>query len=392
MRLAFAAEPGNKKLIFAAIGLAVAGFGLFYFFLRKQENSNHNSSSSTKPVAIAAAAVAATAAVATAIASTATDAVTTTFKKGAVSDFIKFQLVERIRETHNTFIFRFALPSADHQALGVPALKHVAVRMMLPAPPAAEGSGSGDEGKLVAVQRTYTPLTSDFEMIQAAAASNSNDANKPRTFDLLIKVYEKGAMSTALAALPIGATVDMRGATGLHEYLGNGVFAKLSKRKRASVISMATAGTGLTPMIQLLKAVLIKNPERETYVKQVYGMYANSTLDDVLEQAWLERIAAAHADKFRLQFNVSRKTSTVLATAADNTARESSWKYNVGRIDEKSMREFLPAPAKVAAAPGADGVLDVGTIVILCGPPGMVTATQENLRKLGYVDDQIFVM
>ncbi len=106
--------------------------------------------------------------------------------------FISLVLSERIKLTHDTFIFRFALPSVNHK-FGLPIGQNIQVKANI----------DGED-----VIRAYTPVSSDDDVGH---------------MDLLIKVYFKnvhpkfpngGLMSQYIHGLEVGQTLDMRGPTG----------------------------------------------------------------------------------------------------------------------------------------------------------------------------------
>jgi hypothetical protein len=106
---------------------------------------------------------------------------------------LKVPLVEKESISHDVRRFRFALPTPQH-TLGLPLGKHVHV--------SAEINGEIEV-------RAYTPVT---------------NTSVQGYFDLVVKVYFKdvhpkfpggGKMSQYLDALPLGATIDIRGPSGL---------------------------------------------------------------------------------------------------------------------------------------------------------------------------------
>jgi NAD(P)H-flavin reductase len=125
---------------------------------------------------------------------------------------------------------------------------------------------------------------------------------------------------------------------------------------------MIAGGTGITPILQVINAVL-KDPEDTT---QISLLYANQTPDDILLRAQLDALAAKH-DNFRVWHTVSRP-------------REGEeWPYSTGYISEDMIREHL-FPAGPAVMCG------------LCGPPAMINvACLPNLKKLGYTDEQCVI-
>ena len=71
-------------------------------------------------------------------------------------------------------------------------------------------------------------------------------------FELLFKVYEMGKMTRHLANLSVGDAVEMRGPTGRFN------FRKLLPP--LDNLALVCGGTGLTPMLQLLRCVARFSP------------------------------------------------------------------------------------------------------------------------------------
>lgn len=105
------------------------------------------------------------------------------------------------------------------------------------------------------VVRPYTPTSSDEDLGH---------------MDLVVKIYpanvhpkfpDGGKMTQYLESLNIGDSIDVRGPSGHLVYRGRGAFdikedkkgpVKETKVKR---VSMIAGGTGITPMLQLVRAV-----------------------------------------------------------------------------------------------------------------------------------------
>ncbi|KAK3159223.1 hypothetical protein QOZ80_2AG0147400 [Eleusine coracana subsp. coracana] len=248
---------------------------------------------------------------------------------------VKCRLVDKKSLSYNVRLFRFALPSPD-QKLGLPVGKHVYVCATI-------------GGKLC--MRAYTP-TSSVDAVGHV--------------ELLIKVYYKdedpkfpagGLMSQYLDSLPLGATIDIKGPIGHIEYAGRGAFSVNGERRKARRLAMVAGGTGITPVYQVIQAVLRDDDDTEMHL-----VYANRTEDDMLLREEIDRWAAAHPARLKVWY------------VASKVARpEDGWAYGVGRVDERVLREHLP--------PGDDG----DTIALVCGPPGMVEGTvRPGLQKMGY--------
>ncbi|XP_078608149.1 NADH-cytochrome b5 reductase 3-like [Branchiostoma floridae x Branchiostoma japonicum] len=255
-----------------------------------------------------------------------------------------FKLVDKEIVSHDTRRFRFALPSPEH-VLGLPIGQHIYLSARV-------------NGELVI--RPYTPVSSDDDK---------------GYFDLVIKVYFKnvhpkfpdgGKMSQYLENMQLGDFIDVRGPSGLLVYDGNGQFSiKPDKKspaaqKTAKNVGMIAGGTGITPMLQLVREVL-KNPDDDT---NLYLLFANQTEKDILLRPELEELAGQYKDRFKLWYTLDRP--------------EDGWKYSAGFVDDTMLAEHMPPP-------GDD------TLVLMCGPPPMVKfACLPNLDKLGYTSDRRF--
>ncbi|CAB3396992.1 unnamed protein product [Caenorhabditis bovis] len=261
-------------------------------------------------------------------------------KKTLLDDTVKYplKLSKKIIVSRDTRKFRFSLPSEDH-VLGLPTGQHVYLSAKI-------------DGKLVV--RPYTPVSSDEDKGYV---------------ELMIKVYFKntnpkfpdgGKMSQYLEQMQIGETIDFRGPSGLIVYKGHGVFAVRPDKKSEPVekvyskISMIAGGTGITPMLQIIEAVL-RDPTDQTKLKL---LFANQSEEDILCREDLDLLAQKHAARFEVWYTIDRPS--------DN------WKFSSGFINDAMIKERLFAPS-------SDGV------VLMCGPPPMINfACVPNLEKLAY--------
>ncbi|CAG0919558.1 unnamed protein product [Notodromas monacha] len=187
--------------------------------------------------------------------------------------------------------------------------------------------------------------------------------------DLVVKIYLKnvhpkfpdgGKMSQFLDNLRMGETIDVRGPSGLLEYNGSGEFAIRPDKKSASSVvkvkkvSMIAGGTGITPMLQLIRAVSRDLNDRT----QVALLFANQTEDDILLRPELEQLQSEHPDRFKLWYTVDRPVE--------------GWKYGSGFVSADMIRDHLYPPSE-------------DNLVLMCGPPPMINfACTPTLDKLGY--------
>ncbi|XP_066322729.1 nitrate reductase [NAD(P)H]-like [Miscanthus floridulus] len=249
---------------------------------------------------------------------------------------VRCRLVDKKSLSYNVRLFRFALPSPD-QKLGLPVGRHVYVCASI-------------DGKLC--MRAYTPTSPVDEVGHV---------------ELLIKIYFKdedpkypngGLMSQYLDSLPLGATIDIKGPIGHIEYAGRGGFVVNGARRFARRLAMVSGGTGITPVYQVIQAVLRDHPDDDT---EMHLVYANRTEDDMLLREEIGRWAAAHPARLKVWYVVSKVARP-----------EDGWAYGVGRVDEQVMREHLPLG-------------DSETLALVCGPPAMIERTvRPGLEKMGY--------
>ncbi|CAL1595189.1 unnamed protein product [Knipowitschia caucasica] len=253
-------------------------------------------------------------------------------------------LIDKQEISHDTKKFRFGLPSESY-ILGLPVGQHVYL--------SAKVNGS-------LVVRAYTPVSSDEDRGYV---------------DLVVKVYYKnvhpsypegGKMSQYLDNMAIGDSIDFRGPSGLLIYKDNGKFSirpdkkAEPKMKRFKHVAMIAGGTGITPMLQLVRRITT-DPSDPTKCSLIF---ANQTEKDILLREELEAVKKNHPDQFSLWYTLDKPPQ--------------DWSYSSGFVSADMIRDHLPAPSP-----------DV--LVVLCGPPPMIQyACLPNLDKLGHNADNIF--
>lgn len=256
-------------------------------------------------------------------------------------DWIPFTLIEKEIISHDVRRFRFALQSKTH-VLGLPIGQHISLKFR------------NKEGKDVI--RSYTPVSSDDDIGYV---------------DFVIKVYfpqepkfpTGGQMSQHLESLRIGDTMEMKGPKGHLDYKGQGNFTitkgnKGIKEYSMKNIGMIAGGTGITPMLQVIRAIL-KDPKDTT---EVWLIFANQTEEDILLRQELESISSK---RFHLHYTLDRPPKC-------------GWNYSTGFINTEMCRNHLP-PA------GTD------SMIFCCGPPPMIKyACEPSFKELGFTEDQWF--
>lgn len=271
-------------------------------------------------------------------------------KKTLLDATVKYQLplIEKVELSHDTRRFRFALPSNEH-VLGLPIGQHVNLTFQLNGEP---------------VVRAYTPVSSD-------------ETDRGHV-DLVVKVYKRnvhpkfpegGKMSQFLDEMKIGDTIAFRGPTGRIQYKGTGQFSiRATKPKdpptlvKAKAVNMIAGGTGITPMLQLIRNVLVTNVGQDQ--TKLSLLYANQTENDILLREELDQLAARHPEQFQVWYTVD--TAPAL------------WKFSQGFINADMVREHLLPPSP-------------DTIVLMCGPPPMIKfACQPSLDSVGHAAELRF--
>ncbi|PNJ00639.1 CYB5R1 isoform 5, partial [Pan troglodytes] len=192
-----------------------------------------------------------------------------------------------------------------HHTLGLPVGKHIYLSTRI-------------DGSLVI--RPYTPVTSDEDQGYV---------------DLVIKVYLKGVhpkfpeggkMSQYLDSLKVGDVVEFRGPSGLLTYTGKGHFNIQPNKKSppeprvAKKLGMIAGGTGITPMLQLIRAIL-KVPEDPT---QCFLLFANQTEKDIILREDLEELQARYPNRFKLWFTLDHPPKGILPISGHPTIPSSS--------------------------------------------------------------------
>lgn len=259
------------------------------------------------------------------------------------------KLVSISKVNHDSRVFTFQLDRPD-QPLGLPTGQHVYARLRRKVSPAdAENVADGQQVEGDLVQRAYTPISDD---------------NQTGTLELLIKVYHRttdfpngGRMTLGFEELEIGDTVEFKGPLGSFEWLGQSTASYRGKVRRAANIGMICGGSGITPIFQVLRAVILDKSDTET---KLWLINANKTEADILLRAEIERLCSmVGAARVRQHLVLSKATE--------------GWPHGKGRITVDTLKQHLP-PANTD-----------DTIVLVCGPDPMIkNIVEPGLEQLGF--------
>ncbi|KAF9178258.1 NADH-cytochrome b5 reductase [Haplosporangium sp. Z 767] len=240
-------------------------------------------------------------------------------------EYRKFMLEDKVVCNANTAMYKFALPN-KRDMLNLPIGQHISIMANI----------NGKD-----ISRSYTPT------------SSSDDIGH---FVLCVKSYPQGNISKMFSELKIGDTINARGPKGQFTYTPN----------MCRAIGMIAGGTGLTPMLQIIRAI-VKNPNDKTLVNFIF---ANVTEEDIILKAELDRLSQKHP-QFKVYY--------VLNSPPED------WTGGVGFVNADMIKEHMPAPAN-----------DIK--ILLCGPPPMIAAMSKITQELGYdktnavskLPDQVF--
>ncbi|RLN06670.1 hypothetical protein BBJ28_00018872 [Nothophytophthora sp. Chile5] len=254
-----------------------------------------------------------------------------------VSQWREFPLVFKQTVSEQTVKFTFELPGKKLLGLEVPG-QHLKVRAKI-------------NGQMI--ERAFTP-TSKF--------------SQPATFDLLVKVYPDGLMSSYLDALPIGASVEMLGPQGVLGYPEAGVVSVGGQSKQTNVrhLVLIAAGSGIAPMLQLLRAAV----ENRLDTTKITLVDCNHSLAHISALNQLEPLVNMFPGRIKVHH--------VLSEASDADARELGSFRTGKRLDKTLLAEWLPAVAPDVA-------------VFHCGPPSFDEALAGMLQQLGYKERQVYL-
>ncbi|GMH58931.1 hypothetical protein TL16_g02720, partial [Triparma laevis f. inornata] len=272
-----------------------------------------------------------------------------TIKTLIADKWISFKLIKKIAVSHDTIKVTFENPLGPKALLGLPIGQHISFKF------------KDDEGKDVI--RSYTPITGD---------------ELPGSVTFVIKVYKAGVhpkfpdggkMSQYVDSVKIGESILFRGPKGSLDYKSCGKFSIVKPRKPidkrvAKRIGMIAGGTGLTPMLQVILAVLRDEKDHGT---TMHLLLANQSVEDILLKDTLDSLAKNYPTRFFVSYTLDRPPK--------------NWKGYEGFINKEMIEECLPTAAE-----------DVQLQVFMCGPPPMIKfACEPNLEKCGFKSNQLYV-
>lgn len=261
-------------------------------------------------------------------------------------EFASVPLLERFPVSATSSVLRFGLPE-DSKPLNLSTCACILAKADLPSKPTEEDKEEKSESTEVVV-RPYTPISTNEQV---------------GSFDLLVKHYEHGMMSQHMLKMPVGSMLEFK-------HIDFNV--KLQAPFKQNHIGMIVGGTGVTPMVQALHAIL-GDPESEAKVSMLYGSKVSS---DILGNEMLSNWAADYSDRLAVTHILS------------DEPEDSDWNGPRGFIGKDLIQKHLPAPS-----------LGDDAIIFVCGPPPMYDVLsgprgEDELKgvlaEVGYTKEQVY--
>jgi nitrate reductase (NAD(P)H) len=233
--------------------------------------------------------------------------------------------------SHDTRIFTFQLDH-DSQLLGLPVGQHVMLKIK------DSSSATGES-----IIRPYTPIS---------------EKSARGTVDLLIKVYYPipprpgGKLTVALDRFSVGTEVEFKGPFGGFEYLGKGRVTVGNKERQVQSFYMICGGSGMTPIFQILRAVMTDEGDNTSCVV----LDGNRSEEDILCRSELDIFAAQNTHKCKITYILEKPPE--------------AWAGPIGFITKDMLKEHV--------------VSGDGSMVLICGPGPMEAIVRRNLLDLGW--------
>ncbi|UJP63666.1 ferredoxin--NADP reductase [Mongoliitalea daihaiensis] len=141
--------------------------------------------------------------------------------------------------------------------------------------------------------------------------------------------------------------------------LGNFTTSFHSQNKRNFV--MVAGGSGITPIMGILKSVLINEPQ-----SKVSLLYCSRSEEQIIFKKALESLGEKYGDRLEVTHNLSQPGS--------------AWTGWSGRLEEARITEFYHKVSE-------DTTFD--PLFFVCGPEGIMDVTKQTLSALGVSTEQL---
>jgi nitrate reductase (NAD(P)H) len=180
--------------------------------------------------------------------------------------------------------------------------------------------------------------------------------NKTGEFELIVKVYPNGRLSSHLGNMNVGDDLLISGPVGDKIYLGNGEFSTVNKSIVTNNVLFICAGSGITPIYAILNKM--SESDHETIYTKL--LFVNRREDDIICRDELDRMTSENK---KIYYTLTQPTD--------------DWKGLKGRPSKEMIRAV------------ANGERD--ETVIICGSREFGENVLNFCLELGYDSERIIV-
>ena len=150
-------------------------------------------------------------------------------------------------------------------------------------------------------------------------------------------------MSIGFAELQVGDAIELKGPIGHFTWNRQGTVLLDGIKKRVQEMGMVCAGTGITPILQVVRGVLEDESENDT---KLSVLSINRYVEDILCREELDQLAAQYPAQLRVHYSLTGNRVPC------------DWPYSTGRVSGEMLKNHLPQAGE-------------GKMMCICGPPGM---------------------
>ena len=175
----------------------------------------------------------------------------------------------------------------------------------------------------------------------------------PDRFCIAVKKIATGVVSPRMHALAIGDILSIRGPLGL--------FVVDPDLTRATEYLAIAGGSGITPIVAIIEAVLLYEPQ-----SRIALIYGNRSVAATMFRARLREAAARSSGRLRVQF------------VDEQWLPDSNETSCAGQLDELVLQREINRMAVTTSA-----------VALLCGPTVVMQNARNVLRARGFVDSNV---
>jgi len=236
-------------------------------------------------------------------------------------------------------------PPRLSMALGVPIGHHLTLR-----PAAADSDTSGQDSSRSLLQKPYTPVSRSWDPLSQTSSSSNQ-------LHFAIKTYSDGALTPLIEGLEVGKSLEISNPVGKFRF---------SSIDGAQVLVLLAAGTGITPMVRLLRHFVTRKTSSPS--DRVHLVYFNKTERDIIYKSELEALvsSAPMCDVLRVHHVLSQEERSG---------------YEHGRVNSDLLKRILAEHL----AP------EQGKFSCVCGPIPFNNQAKQSLQDIGFKASEIFL-